>query len=97
MKLVHLFFPSVFSRWLSGLVVLAAAMLLGACGTESSTSEPKTSGAEVTVAVVETGDAVQYGEYAARVRSPGAVELRAQVGGVLKKRLYQEGQLVQKG
>ncbi|MFB2705337.1 efflux RND transporter periplasmic adaptor subunit [Marinobacter shengliensis] len=97
MKLVHLFSQSVFSRWLSGFAVLAAAMLLGACSAESSTPQPKTPGAAVTVAVVEAGNAVQFGEYAARVRSPGAVELRAQVGGVLKKRLYQEGQLVQKG
>ncbi|MDO8862021.1 efflux RND transporter periplasmic adaptor subunit [Haliea sp. E1-2-M8] len=51
----------------------------------------------MSVAIVETGEAVQYGEYAARVRSPGAVELRAQVGGVLKQRLYQEGQRIQKG
>lgn len=97
MNLVHLLFPSAFPRWSFGLAVLAGAMLLGACSTESDTPKPKTPATAVTVAVVKTGDAVHYGEYAARVRSPGAVELRAQVGGVLKARLYQEGQLVQKG
>lgn len=97
MKLVHLLCPSSVPRWSLGLAVLAGALLLGACSAESSPPKPNTPATAVTVAVVATGDAVQYGEYAARVRSPGAVELRAQVGGVLKARLYQEGQLVQKG
>lgn len=94
---VHLLLPATLPRWSLGLAVLTSALLLGACSIESSTPISKTPGAAVTVAVVETGNAVQYGEYGARVRSPGAVELRAQVSGILKERLYREGQLVQKG
>ncbi|MFO7549918.1 MAG: biotin/lipoyl-binding protein, partial [Haliea sp.] len=97
MTLLHLISPATLPRWPLALAVLAAAMLLGACSTESRIPKPETPGVPVSVAIVETGAAVQYGEYAARVRSPGAVELRAQVGGVLKQRLYQEGQYIQKG
>lgn len=97
MSLVHFLFPSACPRWSLEFAVLAGAMLLSACSTESSPPPSNMLAAAVTVAVVETADAVQYGEYAARVRSAGAVELRAQVGGVLKERLYQEGQLVLQG
>src|SRR5690606_29743234 len=97
MKLVHLSSPAAPPRWPAQLAVLAGVILLGACTTEANLPTPKTPGIAVSVAVVETGEAVEYGEYAARVRSPNAVELRAQVGGVLKERLYQEGELVQKG
>lgn len=97
MNLLYFLSPSTFHRWPSKPAILACAMLLAACSTELSTSKPETPGPAVSVAIVETGEAVQYGEYAARVRSPSAVELRAQVGGVLKERLYQEGQRIQKG
>lgn len=97
MNLVKLLFPSALRQWSSGLVVLASAILLGACSAESSDPAAKAPGAAVTVALVETGDIVQYGEYAARVRSPGTVELRSQVSGILQQRLYLEGQLVEQG
>lgn len=97
MNLVHLLCPSDAPRWPLAFTVLAGALLLGACSGESSPPKPNMPATAVTVAVVSTADAVQYGEYAARVSSPGAVELRAQVGGVLQARLYPEGQLVQKG
>ncbi|MFO7706167.1 MAG: efflux RND transporter periplasmic adaptor subunit [Halopseudomonas sp.] len=97
MTLVPLLCPSSAPRWSLRFAVLAGALLLGACSAESNPAKAKPPATAVTVAVVATADAVQYGEYAARVRSPGAVELRAQVRGVLQARLYQEGQRVQQG
>ncbi|MCC5878339.1 MAG: efflux RND transporter periplasmic adaptor subunit [Idiomarina sp.] len=97
MNLMKLLFPSAMPRWSSGLVVLAGVTLLSACSAESSEPAAQVPGTAVTVALVETGDAVQYGEYAARVQSLGTVELRAQVSGILQERLYLEGQHVEQG
>ncbi len=51
----------------------------------------------VTVAEVTSGDIEIHRDYAARVRAVREVEVRARVGGILEKRMYEEGQYVERG
>lgn len=89
----------VFHRVARGLTVLAGSLVLAAC----AESEAQGNGEEemppppVTVASVERQDVAVKGEYAGRVRGSREVEVRARVDGILEKRLYQEGQIVEAG
>jgi membrane fusion protein (multidrug efflux system) len=79
------------------LLLALLTIVLSACGSESPQPQSERPAAKVSVAIVELTDTVQVGTYAARLRSTGEVEVRAQVGGILEQRLYTEGALVEKG
>lgn len=87
-----------FSRLQGPALVLLAVLALSACGQEEMQSgggaPPPPS---VTVMEVSPETVQESGEYAGRVRGSRQVEVRAQVGGILEERLYEEGQEVEQG
>lgn len=89
--------PFVFPRFLRPLSIVFTATLLYACGGEPEQAQPQRPESKVSIVIVQPENAVQLGDYAARLRSTGQVEVRAQVGGILEQRLYSEGQLAEKG
>ncbi len=74
-----------------------SSLLLTACGGEQPGGGSQTPPPPVTVAEVTPGDIEINREYAARVRAVREVEVRARVGGILEKRMYEEGQYVEHG
>ncbi len=79
----------------TGIAVLSS-LLLTACGGEHP-GAGEMPPPPVTVAEVTPGEVEIHREYAARVRAVREVEVRARVGGVLEKRMYEEGQYVERG
>lgn len=85
---------------LRGLAVASLAALLAACGNEDNGSAQGGGGErpppQVSVVTTKTEDAEIVQDYAGRVRGSREVEARARVEGILQKRLYDEGQIVEK-
>ena len=82
-------------------VAVFAGFLLTACGEQDDAPGGPGEGDQpppsVTLSEVELEDVDVTGEYPGRVRGAREVEVRAQVGGILKERLYVEGQFVREG
>lgn len=90
---------SMDSRYRYRVAALAlAAGLLSACGTEQEpTAQQEPPPAPVTLATVNPESVEIEAEYAGRVRGSRELEVRARVDGVLEERLYDEGQVLEKG
>ncbi|SFM78678.1 membrane fusion protein, multidrug efflux system [Chitinophaga sp. YR627] len=76
--------------------MLANAIILSGCssgGTQSQTATTPT----VPVATVNSGDAIVYTEYPAKLEGQTDVEIRTQVPGILEKIYVSEGAYVEKG
>lgn len=79
-------------------VLLAfGAALISGCGGEPQKPQAPRPPALVSTVNVQPEPAIQYGEYPARIRSTGKVDVRAQVNGILEQRFYTEGQLTTEG
>lgn len=74
--------------------MLCAAVGLSACGGGAAPQKAET---VYPVAVMDTGSAVIYTDYAAEIKSGTVVEIRPRVGGYIDKILVQEGSRVSKG
>lgn len=78
---------------------VAIAVLGSGCGTGTA-QESAPGGAPpppVTVAAMEAEDVDVQAEYAGRARGSHEVEVRARVEGILERRLYVEGEMVERG
>ncbi len=79
-------------------VPMFAALLLGGCsGDELGPGESDQPRQPVTVVAVSPVTVDVHQDYAGRVHGAREVEVRARVEGILEQRLYQEGQLVERG
>ncbi len=87
-----------FARYTAA-ATLAAMLGLAGCGQESAPAGPPAAPPPppVTLAVVEAEDVQLYGDYPGRVRGAREVQVRAQVGGILEARLFEEGRAVEQG
>ncbi|SEP11064.1 efflux RND transporter periplasmic adaptor subunit [Aquisalimonas asiatica] len=75
-----------------------AALLLTACsGDDGESGESEQPPPPVTVAAVSPTTVDVEQDYAGRVHGAREVEVRARVEGILEERLYQEGQMVERG
>lgn len=91
-------FWSITATPVQRLTPFVLAILLAACSSEEQGQGPQgMPPAPVTLTQVETSDITQFGEYAARVRGAREVEVRARVSGILEKRRYTEGDIVEQG
>lgn len=85
------------NSWMVRLSVLSVVVFLAACQAEIDKEQAPTALLEVGVAPVEkTVVAMEY-ELSGRVNAIQKAEIRPQVGGVLQKRLYEEGAQVNQG
>src|SRR6266446_1998460 len=76
--------------------VLACALLVAGCKKEKTTMAPIQT-IEVTAVKVEPHDVPITFEWVAQAESSRQVEIRARVDGILEKRVYKEGAIVQEG
>lgn len=77
------------------LLVLMMTLLLGCQSEEKAPSgRPALPPPPVTAVTLQPENVTVYRDYAARARGAREVEIRARVGGILKKRLYGEGETV---
>ena len=81
----------------SALVCVLAGILLAVGCKKPETSVATTQTIEVTAAKVEPRDVPITFEYLAQTESSRQVEIRARVAGILEKRVYKEGAVVQEG
>ncbi|MFD1381089.1 efflux RND transporter periplasmic adaptor subunit [Fodinicurvata halophila] len=85
---------------LRGLAAASLLALLAACGSEDS-AQGQAGGQgggpppQVNVVTTERQDRDVYADYAGRARGAREVEVRARVEGILQKRLYDEGKVVE--
>jgi len=87
---------------LAGIVGMGLLVLAGCGNDEAPGSTAQGGGAQnrptpVEVVQVQMSQAVWDQTYAGRVESPGSVEVRPRVGGLVVRRSYQEGPLVDEG
>jgi len=76
--------------------VLVCALLVAGCKTEKTTMAPIQT-IEVTAVKVEPHDVPITFEWVGQAESSRQVEIRARVDGILEKRVYKEGAIVQEG
>lgn len=86
-------------RWCSILAILIAGYLLSGCNNSGNAKEilPKASPAEVGVVVIEAQPLPMTMELSGRISSHMVAEVRPQVQGIIKKRLFIEGSDVKAG
>lgn len=79
------------------IVLLAAALCLAACQQETDTSETDAGAAPATVSVLTAApEAITvYDDLSGRISADRTVEIRPQVGGIILKRLFEEGATVE--
>lgn len=95
-------FPSALFRrsFVGSFLFLFSVLGLVACSGDDTENERADRGQpapRVTVAPVELGDVEVRQDYAGRARGAREVEVRARIQGILEERLYEEGQMVEKG
>ena len=78
-------------------LAIAAALLLSACGSADDDQGGQPPPPTVSVLSVSKGDVDVQREYAGRARGARQVEVRARVDGILERRRYTEGQVVEEG
>lgn len=76
---------------------VSALAVITACSGDAGNSQQGMPPSPVTIAEVTTESAVYTAQYPARVRGAREVEVRAQVGGILQQRNFQEGHAVEQG
>ena len=76
--------------------VLAVGLILGGCG-QQNTGKPQGGPPEVAVVTIQTKPVVTTTELAGRTSANLVAEVRPQVGGIIKKRLFTEGADVRAG
>jgi membrane fusion protein (multidrug efflux system) len=81
----------------SALVCVLACMLLAVGCKKPETSVATTQTIEVTAVKLEPRDVPITFEWLAQAESSRQVEIRARVAGILEKRVYKEGAVVQEG
>src|SRR5216684_7803093 len=77
------------------LAVGAAAVAVSGCNSAAGPQSPPPT--EVSVMEVKTGPVTVYNEYVAQTQAPDAIEIRAQVTGLLERQLFADGARVRKG
>src|SRR5712692_3370390 len=77
------------------LAVGAAAVAVSGCNSAAGPQSPPPP--EVSVMEVKTGPVTVYNEYVAQTQAPDAIEIRAQVTGLLERQLFADGARVRKG
>lgn len=87
--------PTQFALSASALVILTACS--GDAGNGQGNGQNGMPPSPVTIAEVQTESVVYTAQYPARVRGAREVEVRAQVGGILQHRHFQEGHAVSQG
>lgn len=89
--------PLLRSRDLSLLIVVASVLTLGACSDGKPAAPPAMGPLPVTVLEVQPQKIPTSIEVMAQTEGARETEVRARVGGILVKRLYQEGETVKAG
>lgn len=89
--------PLLRSRDLSLLIVVASVLALGACSDGKPAAPPAMGPLPVTVLEVQPQKIPTSIEVMAQTEGARETEVRARVGGILVKRLYQEGETVKAG
>src|SRR6266478_9652444 len=77
------------------LAVGAAAVAVSGCNSAAGPQSPPPT--EVSVMEVKTGPVTVYNEYVAQTQAPDAIEIRAQVTGLLERQFFADGARVRKG
>src|SRR5258706_16062081 len=77
------------------LAVGAAAVAVSGCNSAAGPQSPPPT--EVSVMEVKTGPVTVYNEYVAQTQAPDAIEIRAQVTGLLERQFFADGARVGKG
>src|SRR6266702_6322370 len=77
------------------LAVGAAVVVVSGCNSAAGPQSPPPP--EVSVMEVKTGPVTVYNEYVAQTQAPDAIEIRAQVTGLLERQLFADGARVRKG
>src|SRR5258708_12682458 len=77
------------------LAVGAAAVAVSGCNSAAGPQSPPRP--EVSVMEVKTGPVTVYNEYVAQTQAPDAIEIRAQVTGLLERQFFADGARVRKG
>lgn len=89
--------PHVQTTWRSTVGAIALAFALSACGGNNQSSAQEDPAPEVGVVTVQATTTTLNTELPARLESFRSADVRAQVGGIVMKRLFQEGSFVQAG
>lgn len=79
------------------ILLSTAALLLMACSDDNQDEQPAPPPPEVAVMTVSTQPVTQFVELPGRVQAVRIAEIRARVGGIIQKRLYEEGTDVEVG
>jgi membrane fusion protein (multidrug efflux system) len=78
-------------------VVLTGILILGGCGQKSTTGGPQGGPPEVAVVTIQPQRLVVTTELSGRTSANRVAEVRPQVGGIIQKRLFEEGSEVKAG
>ena len=84
------------TRWLAGLLAGVSLLLLSSCGKETG-PQGAPPAPEVIVAEIKKADVPLIAELPGRIAPLKVAEVRPQVGGIVQKRLFQEGSDVNAG
>lgn len=89
--------PARFNRCAGAFVTVSAALLLAACGKNDKPQAVKPPTPEVGIVTVTAQDAPLTLELPGRLSASQVAEIRPQVSGIVKQRLFQEGATVRAG
>ena len=78
-------------------VALTGILILGGCGQKSTTGGPQGGSPEVAVVTIQPQRLVITTELSGRTSANRVAEVRPQVGGIIQKRLFEEGSEVKAG
>lgn len=81
----------------TGAALLAACLLVAGCQDDNASKKPAAALPEVAVATLTSKPVELFTELPGRTRAYRIAEVRPQVGGILLKRLFEEGSTVQTG
>lgn len=77
--------------------LLLLCLFIGICGCDSKNTTQQPQGIPVKAFTIKRADQALVGQYTGQTAGYREIQVRAQVGGILLKRDYQEGTMVEKG